>query len=122
MNGLKCYAWNCGGLRRNTPSTLLKVMFFEKTFPHFDFFFFLETHHKDGNDIPNELNRYQDSHHIVHSACDAGDTHTGIIGLISKSFSIADIEHTMQGRILNLRIVESSSQTCGISPYKSESK
>ena len=109
MSGLKCYAWNCGGLRRNTPSTLSKVMFFEKTFPHFDFFFFLETHHKDDNDIPNELSRYQDSYHIVHSACGVGDTHTGIIALISKSFGIADVEHTMQGRILNLRIVESSS-------------
>ena len=111
MGDLKGFAWNCGGLRRGGPSTLSKVMFFEKSFPDFDFFFFLETHHKDVNDIPNELNRYQDSYHIVHSACGVGDAHTGIIALISKSFRVAEVEHAMQGRILNIRIVESSSQT-----------
>ena len=52
-------------------------MFFEKTFKDdFDFFFFLETHHKDENDLPNELLRYQDSHHIVHSETNENDTHT----------------------------------------------
>ncbi len=86
MGGLKCFAWNCGGLRRNTASTLSKVMFFKKTFTNFDFFFFLETHHKDVDDIPNELNRYQDSYHIVHSPCDVSDTHPGIIALLSKAF------------------------------------
>ncbi len=109
MSGIKGFAWNCGGLRSNTPSMLMKVMFFEKTFRDFDIFFFLETHHKDDNDIPNELNRYQDTHHITHSACDGNDTHTGIIGLISKSFSLAAVEHTMQGRILTVNLIDTSS-------------
>ena len=82
-DSLKGFAWNCGGLRRHNASTLPKIMYFEKTFRNdFDFFFFLETHHKDDHDIPNELQRYEDTHHIVHSHKDEGDTHTGIIGLV----------------------------------------
>ena len=89
MGSIKGYVWNCGGLRRTTASTLSKVMFFEKTFKDdFDFFFFLETHHKGDNDLPNELLRYKDTHHIVHSATDQHDTHTGIIGLIRKKYAI----------------------------------
>ena len=77
MGGIKGFAWNCGGLRRNSPATLTKVIFFEKSFKNsFDLFFFLETHHKDKDDIPNELMRFEDTHHIVHSATDTNDTHT----------------------------------------------
>ena len=53
MGSLKGFAWNCGGLRRHTSSTFSKVMYFEKNFKNdFAFFFFLETHHEDENDIP----------------------------------------------------------------------
>ena len=94
MGSIKGFAWNCGGLRRNTASTFSKIMFFEKTFQNdFDFFFFLETHHKEENDLPNELLRYGETHHIVHSQTDEHDTHTGIIGLIRKNYDISDIEH-----------------------------
>ena len=58
MADMNCYAWNCGGLRRSASadSTLRKVIFFEKTFlSDFDCFFFLETHHKDENDIPIDV-------------------------------------------------------------------
>ena len=86
MGSLKGFAWNCGGLRRGAASTITKVAFFEKNVKtDFDFFFFLETHHKDENDLPNELLRYEDTHHIVHSEMDEHDTHTGIIRLISKN-------------------------------------
>ena len=77
MGDIRGYAWNCGGLRRSTTSTFAKVMFFEKTFKNdFDFFFFLETHHKDEDDLPKELHRYGDTHHIVHSETNDSDTHT----------------------------------------------
>ena len=86
MGSIKGFAWNCGGLRCGTASTIPKVAFFEKNFKNdFDFFFFIETHHKDKNDLPNELFRYVDTHHIVHSETDEHDTHTGIIGLVSKN-------------------------------------
>ena len=110
MGSIKGYAWNCGGLRRHTASTLFKVMYFEKTFRDFDFFFFLETHHKDWDDIPNELLACEGTHHIVHSQVGAGDTHTGIIGLIKKKYDVFDIENTIQGRVLGMGLFDSSTQ------------
>ena len=105
MGSIKGFVWNCGGLRRSTASTFAKVMFFEKTYKNdFDFFFFLETHHKGENEIPDELLRYGETHHIIHSETDEHDTHTGIIGLIKKSYYISDIENVIQGRILRLKL------------------
>ena len=100
------------GLRRSTASTPWKVMFFEKTFKNdFDFFFFLETHHKGENDLPNEILRYRDTHHIVHSETDEHDTHTGIIGLIRNKYTISEIKHIIQGRVLGLKLTDTSTQT-----------
>ena len=43
---------------------------------NFDFFFFLDTHHKAKKDLPNELLRYGDTHHIQSvrklRSCDPG--------------------------------------------------
>ena len=111
MGGIKAFAWNCGGLRRTTPSTLSKIMFFEKTFKNdFDVFFFLETHHKDKNDLPNELLRYGDTHHIIHSEIGENDTHTGIIGLVQNTYTVSDIEHIIQGRILGLKLNDTTTK------------
>ena len=110
MGSIKGYAWNCGGLRRHTASTLFKVMYFEKTFRDFDFFFFLETHHKDWDDIPNELLACEGTHHIVHSQAGAGDTHTGIIGLIKKKYDVFDVENIIQGRVLGMGLFDSSAR------------
>jgi len=86
-------------------------MFFENTFKSdFDYFFFLETHHKDENDIPNELMRYDATHHIVHSPTDGQDTYSGIIGLVSKKYEITDVEHMIQGRILGLGLKDDSNR------------
>ena len=112
MGSLRCFSWNCGGLRRDSASTLSKVMYFEKNFKNsFDFFFFLETHHKDENEIPNEFMRYKDKHHIVHSEIDDQDSHAGIIGLIRKDYTLSDIKHLIQGRILYLSIRDSLKDT-----------
>ena len=111
MGSIKGFSWNCGGLRRSTASTYSKVMFFEKNFKNdFDFFFFLETHHKDENDIPNELLRYADTHHIVHSETDAHETHSGIIGLIRKKYTVIENEELVKGRILRIKLSESTSK------------
>ena len=105
MGNIKGFAWNCGGLRRSTASTYSKVMFFEKNFKNeFDFFFFLETHHKDENDIPNELLRFKDTHHIVHSETDKHETHSGIIGLVSKNYNLTEEEELIKGRILRFKL------------------
>ena len=77
MGSTKGIMWNCGGLRRDTASTYSKVMYFEKTFKNkFDFFFFLETHHKNKSELPDEILRYEDTHHIIHSETKEGDIHT----------------------------------------------
>ena len=111
MGNLRGCAWNCGGLRRGVPSTLSKVMYFEKTFKNsFDFFFFLETHHKDENEIPNELMRYKDTHHIIHSKVE-GETHAGIIGLVRKEYEVKEVKHLIQGRILNFLITDPSEKS-----------
>ena len=72
MAGFKGYAWNCGGLRDSSALTPSKVMFFEKEFKkNFDYFFFLETHHKSENEVPAELLRYKKDYHLVHSNVDS---------------------------------------------------
>ena len=112
MGSLRGFSWNCGGLRRDSASTLSKVMYFENNFKNsFDFFFFLETHHKDQNEIPNEFMRYQDTHHIVHSEIDDQDSHAGIIGLIRKHYTLSDIKHLIQGRVLYLSVSDPSRNT-----------
>ena len=112
MSSLRGFTWNCGGLRRSAAATISKVMYFEKTFKNsFDFFFFLETHHKDSNDIPNELMRYQDTHHIIDSEREVGDTHAGIIGLIRKEYIVDDVQEPIKGRIIKLSIKDLSKET-----------
>ena len=112
MGSLRGFAWNCGGLRRSAPATLSKVMYFEKNFKNsFDFFFFLETHHKGKNDIPNELMRYEDTHQIVQSQRDEHETHAGIIGLIRNEYIVSDIKEPIQGRILQLSITDHVKET-----------
>ena len=111
MGEIKCFSWNCGGLRRGSATTFSKVMFFENAFKNdFDFFFFLETHHKGENEIPDELLRYKDTHHIVHSERNETDTHSGIIGLIKNNYTINNVENMVQGRILGLTITETNTK------------
>ena len=111
MGSIKGFSWNCGGLRRSAASTYSKVMFFEKNFKNdFDFFFFLETHHKDENEIPNELLRYEDTHHIIHSETDTHETHSGIIGLIRKKYTVIENEELVKGRILRIKLSEQTSK------------
>ena len=108
----KVYAWNCGGLRRNSASTQLKLAFFEERFKtEFDIFFFLETHHKDKNDIPNELLRYEQDYHIVHSQVEKNESHAGIIGLIHRKYTITNVEELIQGRILGITITNNTGET-----------
>ena len=105
MANLNGFAWNCGGLRASTALSRSKVMFFEKEFKNnFDIFFFLESHHRSENDIPAEILRFANTHHIIHSAMADDETHTGIIGLISNQYDILSTKHVIQGRILNLKI------------------
>ena len=112
MANPKIFAWNCGGLRDSTAKTRSKVMFFEKEFKNkFDIFFFLETHHKSKAEIPKEILRYENTHHIIHSATTDSETHTGIIGLIRNDYDLVSTKDVIQGRILNIRIEHRTEKT-----------
>ena len=104
MADFKRLAWNYAGLR---DSTILrsKAMYFEKTFNNdFDIAFFIETHHRSEEDIPQEILRYKNTHHILHSAVAKNETHAGIIGLLRKEYEIMNEKHLIQGRMLNIKI------------------
>ena len=66
MATAKGIVWNCGGLTNNSSSSS-KALFFENTYgTNFDFAVFLETHHKEKSNLPQELLRYEHTHHILH--------------------------------------------------------
>ena len=89
MTDFKGFTWNCGGLRGSTTLSRSKSIFFEKEFGNnFDFFFFVETHHKSKEEIPDGIVRYKNTHHIIDSPVVGNETHAGIIGLISKKYDI----------------------------------
>ena len=112
MAGLKGLAWNCGGLRTNTANSRKKALYFEKEHKNnFDIAFFLETHHKNANEMPPEMLRYDNTHHIIHSTANDNDTYGGIIGLLSKDYDIIDTKHLIRGRILNVKIQHNENKT-----------
>ena len=93
MVGLKGFLWDCGGLHGSAAATFSKGMYFEKTFKKtIHFFFFLETCHKDGNDIANEWIRCKDTHQTIHSKTDGQGTHPKLVGIIRKKDEFRDID------------------------------
>ena len=66
--------------------------------------------HKDKNDIPNELARFKDTHHIHDSPTKTDETHTGIIALIDEKYSVTDVKEIMQGRILSFQLSDPSTK------------
>ena len=105
MTSFKGLAWNCGGLRDSSPLSREKAMYFEKDHGiDFDIACFLETHHKTKEEIPPEILRYTNTHHIIHSTVADEDSHTGIIVLVSMQYEILDVKHLIQGRVLNIKI------------------
>ena len=112
MADFKGIAWNCGGLRAGTPTSRNKALFFEKQFiTDFQAAFFLETHHKEFNEIPPELLRYQNTHHIVHSSAAEEESYTGIIGLIKNEYEIVKSTSLIQGRMLNVKLIHKTNKT-----------
>ena len=56
MSTVKGFTWNCGGLRGSTALSRSKLEYFQKEFrDNFDIFFFVETHHKIKEEIPQEI-------------------------------------------------------------------
>ena len=63
-----------------------------------------KTHHRTESQIPPDILRYQNTHHIIHSTVAEDEAYTGIIGILSKNYDIIDTKHLIQGRILNIKI------------------
>ena len=112
MTTFKGVAWNCGGLRSSSSQASSKSLYFEKTFQtDFDIAFFLETHHKEEGEIPPEILRYSNTHHILHSPAAQDESHAGIIALVNQTYEIVNNNSLIQGRILNILIKDKSTGT-----------
>ena len=112
MASTKVICWNSAGLRASAGSTPAKVAFFDKEFPNGNFALaaFIETHHKNEDDFPEEIKAYLVTHHLIHTPTSAGETHSGIIVLISKEYKIISRKDVIAGRLLNIHIVHSSTK------------
>ena len=112
MIDMKCYGWNCRGLGRSRAQIPLYARyFFWKTFlSDYDWFFFLDTHHKNESDIPNKLLRYDATYHVIQSQAEGQDKYSGIIGLISKRYDITDVDQMLRGRIIGKKLQDSSTK------------
>ena len=104
MASTKVICWNSAGLRANTESTRAKMAFFDSKFPNgkFEIAAFIETHHKDDDDLPEELGQYKTSHNVLHTPTHM-ETHGGIIILISKDYTITSRTEAIPGRLLNVK-------------------
>ena len=105
MTAPKVLAWNCGGLRSNPGRANEKALYFEKEFTtNFHMAFFLETHQKSLDDIPEEILRYENTHHIILSPAPENESYSGILALISHDYEILQTKDLVEGRVLNMRL------------------
>ena len=97
--------WNCNGLRANAGSSEDKLRFFDKEFPNASFAVaaFIETHHRNIDDFPEELKEYESTHHFFHTPTPEGHSHRGIVVLVHKQFEIISWQEVIPGRLLNIK-------------------
>ena len=88
-------------INQHKPFTQKSNIFWKGTPKWLWYRLFLETHHKAYSEIPPEILRYGNTHHILHSP---DESHTGIIGLLKKEYAIITEKHIIQGRILNIKV------------------
>ena len=101
----KVLAWNCGGLKAHSGHANDKALYFEKEFGvNFHMAFFLETHQKSAEEVPEELLRYKQTHHIILSPAPENESHSGILALISRDYQVLEIKELIKGRILNVKV------------------
>ena len=106
MANTKIVQWNCNGLRAAAESSTKKLQFFDKEYPNANFTIavFLETHHREEDDFPEQLNEYQVTHHLIHAPAPPDHPFRGIIVLVSKAFDIMQWKVKIPGRLLNINI------------------
>ncbi len=106
MTVLKVSCWNSAGIRASANSTASKMLFFQTQFPKNDFSIaaFIETHHKDKDDLPEDLLHLETSHHLIHTPTQH-ETHAGIVALLSRQFDIKSQKEVIPGRLLNIKFL-----------------
>ena len=110
MAALDTVVWNCGGFTNNSSSP--KAIYFEKDFrSNFDVAVFLETHHRQKAELPQELLRYEKKYRIEHSPAPLNEPYSGIVCLISHSYKVCEITHLIPGRCMNLKLENISDKT-----------
>jgi len=104
--------WNSGGLRAPSKSTPAKTAFFDKEFPNanFDIAAFIETHHKNEEEIPDLIKEYTITHHLIHTPTPPSNTHAGIIVLVRKGYNITKKETIIPGRLINIHLSHSTTK------------
>ena len=106
MAAIKVILWNCNGLRACADSTAHKMGYFDKMFPlaNFSIAVFVETHHRNEEDFPEQINEYKVTHNIIHTPTPLGTSHSGVIVLIRKDFTILSSEIKIIGRLINFQV------------------
>ena len=112
MAAPKIVMWNCGGIRAPTKSTPDKTAFFDKEYPkaNFDIAAFVETHHRNEEEIPDLIKEYTITHHLIHTPTPPNCTHAGIIVLIRKGYDITQKETIIPGRLINIHLTHSTTK------------
>ena len=112
MAAQKVIMWNSAGIRTSANTTSDKMDFFNNTFKNGNFAIaaFIETHHKNEEDIPYKIKEHLISHHLVHSTTPKDHTHKGIICLINKEYEILQHNEPIQGTLMNVEITHKTSK------------
>ena len=111
MAATKIVFWNSAGLRASADSTARKMAFFDAQFPDSNFAIaaFVETHHKNEDDLPEELANYSATHKVYHTPTQ-NETHAGIIVIISKEYRVETVTEAIKGRLINMKCNNTSSK------------
>ena len=99
-------------MRASANSTPEKLAFFDQVFPNANFSIaaFVETHHANEDDIPDEIKQYTTTHHLLHTPTPSTETHSGIIVLVSKEYEIKNKTDIIPGRLLNITLVHQATK------------
>ena len=108
----KVICWNSAGIRASCKTTPAKIAYFDNKFPNANFAIaaFIETHHKNEDDFPEQLKLYKTTHNIIHSPTHTNETHGGIIIIISKEYDITKKQMIIPGRFINITVKQKSSK------------
>ena len=109
MGSNKVICWNSSGIKSGSKYTPDKLAFLDSQYPNANFAILalVETHHKNKEDIPDELLEYESSHFLFHTPTH-DETHGGIIVFVSKNFNILKDEVVIPGRLLNITFSSST--------------